>query len=78
MGDDFEVEAAWLVELGNSLNVAGDCAIGAAGRLRRAATSAERNELRSRIRGYLRHVVWAAGAALAIAEDEKGSVDDAI
>lgn len=71
--DDVIVEANWFIELGNALNVAGDCAIGAAGRLRAARTEDEREQIRTDLRGFLRRTI--AGATIAFAVlGERGGV----
>jgi hypothetical protein len=68
--DELEVEARWLVELGNALNVTGDLSIGAARRLRAArGNAAELAELRARLAGSLRRVLSAGGIALALLEE---------
>jgi hypothetical protein len=72
MGDE-DVEANWLVELGNALNVAGDLSIGAARRLRAAPTEAARDAIRERLPEPLRRIIWAAGTAITLLE--KGSVE---
>jgi hypothetical protein len=69
MSDDLEVEAMWIVELGNALNVAGDLSIGAAGRLRAARTPAERAEIRARLREFIRRTLAAGGIAIVVLEE---------
>lgn len=73
---DEDVEANWLLELGNSLNVAGDLAVGAAGRLRAARTPAERAAARASCCPAIRRVLTAGGITLALLErEEEGSVE---
>lgn len=63
--DDVVVEANWLIELGNALNVAGDRCHGAASRLRHARTDDARSKIREELRGFLRRTI--AGATIAFA-----------
>ena len=63
--DDVIVEANWLVELGNALNVAGDRCAGAASRLRAARSDDARGRIREELRGFLRRTI--AGATIAFA-----------
>jgi hypothetical protein len=74
MADDVDVEASWLLELGNALNVAGDLSIGLAGRLRAAPTTAARAAIRRQLREPLRRIVWAAGTAITLLEE--GGLDE--
>jgi hypothetical protein len=69
VADDAEIEARWLVEVGNALNVAGDLSVGAAGRLRRAPNAAARAAVRRELREPLRRIIWAAGLALSLLEE---------
>lgn len=69
---DVEVEARFLCELGNALNVAGDLSIGAARRLRTAPTAAALGRIRRELAQPIRRILWAAGLALALLELEEG------
>lgn len=72
MVPDVEVEARFLVELGNALNVAGDLSIGAARRLRTAPTAAALGRIRRELAGPLRRIICAASIALSVLELEEG------
>lgn len=68
------VEANWFIELGNALNVAGDSAIGAAGRLRAARSEAERAHIREGLRGFLRRTIAGATIAFAVLGDDPNDI----
>lgn len=74
--DDVAVEANWLVELGNALNVAGDRCIGAAGRLRSARAEGDRERIREELRGFLRRTIAGATIAFAVLGESRGLKGD--
>lgn len=73
-GGIIEVECNVLVEFGSALNVAGDCCVNAAFRLRNARTESERAAIRAELRGFLRRTIGAATLAFAVLDDAVGDV----